>query len=168
MKWTAKRITYALLRSNGYRDGTLFFTETSLDGCRADVLCVARSRHVTEFEIKCSVADWRADQHKEKFKPGQAHTPTYFYYVVPVDIAAKVLTDPLFFPAWLPPYAGVMTVREEGRFDRVDTLRKATRRREGVKMADADLNMNLRGYYWRYWAAEYDRLTREFRREEIK
>lgn len=79
-------------------------------GERADLLVVTKDRHLVEVEIKCSIADLRADRKKSKhqrFRDGYGGMPTHlFYFAFRKEIANRALAvcDKLF------PYAGVWGV----------------------------------------------------------
>jgi len=57
-----------------------------------DVICLHKSGYVSEFEVKVSRSDFKADAKKSKWKWYEdvrlqkdfAHCPNYFYYVCPV------------------------------------------------------------------------------------
>lgn len=85
----AGHLQLALLR---YLDwpGQIVMFEYEIDGGRADVISISRSRYLAEYEIKTSLADFRKDREKLKWAAHRAHV-SRFFYVVPAALAAKVL-----------------------------------------------------------------------------
>jgi hypothetical protein len=79
----------------------------------ADFVTVTRANLIYEFEVKISLADFRADAKKEKhqFYNGTVkHSrtlPNFFAYVVPQELTAKVISN-------LPAHAGLMEVIHHG------------------------------------------------------
>jgi hypothetical protein len=82
---------------------------TPLDWFEADCFEITKSGYFVEWEIKISLADFKADRHKEDkyFKNGKKHDrllardikgPTRFYYVAP---------EGMIKPEDLPPWAGL-------------------------------------------------------------
>lgn len=77
---------------------------------RPDILGITTARHLTEIEIKRTVADFKADAVKPTRRSREFYLskmPKLFYYLVPISIADKVA--PLV-PAW----AGLLKAGENG------------------------------------------------------
>ena len=94
---------------------------TPFDWWECDLFCLNRNMRWKEIEIKLSVADFKADQKKDRYHPdddwaygpqppkqkkhellsaGHEHCPNLFYYCMPNEIVEKVE---------IPEYAGLMT-----------------------------------------------------------
>jgi hypothetical protein len=77
-------------------------------GGEMDVCCITKAGYVREVEVKCSLADWNADQHKDKWRKGgwleeQRAKVNEFYYAVPTALIDRL-------PEWVPPEAGLIEV----------------------------------------------------------
>lgn len=101
-----KSLQCALARHYDWRIQEMFFN-VEFGGGVADVVMVTKARYIVEFEIKISLSDWNADQHKDKWQHPSRKKISRFYYVVPEWLAAKA-------PDWLPPNAGIISVTEGG------------------------------------------------------
>jgi hypothetical protein len=73
---------------------------------RPDVIGVTKKRKIVEIEIKCSMADFRANakKHSEylRWKAG-LYQPHQYYFLVPPEMVEKVKSE-------LPSHAGLMSV----------------------------------------------------------
>ena len=116
----------------------------------SDLLVVSRSMYVTEYEIKVSVNDFRADAKKERTTLIQTdqhkawadrimktRRPNRFFYVMPADIAAKVT---------VPDWAGLMImdrswVRET----------KRAKRLHNEKIEHEQVTNLIRKMQYRFW-----------------
>lgn len=112
-QWTESDIQYSLFKwlpvSHKYKaHGTSFY------GGYADFISMTKAYRVTEYEIKLSFSDFKADfkkrnKHKqmEAKRPdsydGTYHFPNYFYFVIPENLLLKI--KPL-----IPEYAGIITM----------------------------------------------------------
>lgn len=87
-------------------------------GWESDFLLVRTSGYVVEFEVKCSVIDFKKDFQKKTFSWNKeidkipkhdalikGDGPNYFYYVMPIEVYEKVKHT-------MPKWCGVLTVRE--------------------------------------------------------
>jgi hypothetical protein len=119
-----------------------------VNGGVADLLFVNRNGYATEVEIKVSVSDWRADQHKRKWRLPRPHVRR-FYYAVPETLAGRA-------PADLPKDAGILAVAETD-FLQVRQLRPA-KLLPAVKFTHAQMEHMRAACYYRFWRAEMARL----------
>ena len=75
----------------------------------ADVLSILKSGYITEFEVKISRSDFKADAKKHKWKHYELRIknsiPNYFYYVCPENLIDK---------SEIQSYAGLIYVSMEG------------------------------------------------------
>lgn len=109
-----------------------------------DFVVVTDSMKVWEVEIKVSREDWRADQHKSKWKDPNWQKVSRFYYCVPVQLIADGI------PPWVPEYAGVITATKAKDGWRLRTAREA-KNRSTFKLSDKWLNKLLSSTYHRFW-----------------
>ena len=155
--WTALRIRYALIRNlDWYRQ--LLIPEFSLGGGQMDLCQISAAGYCTEYEIKISRADWKADTAKAKWDTdalwawsGQPKSDrsmvSRFFYVVPETLAAKGIPD------WVRPEAGVLVVHDRSPgYDDVRELRPA-RRLKARKINEQERAAALNAFYFRYWRA---------------
>jgi hypothetical protein len=147
-----------------------------------DVWAVMRSRLEVEFEIKLSVADFKADAKKSGYanKIGAArgsigrttkmdllancpeYGPSRFVYVIPRELEAEI--TPL-----LPDFAGLWTIDTRGSDDRLYWVVRKERpgtRRHNRKVSKGEIRLCQSRMWYRYWEAlrDNDRLIYEVAR----
>jgi hypothetical protein len=159
-EWSAKRIRFALARYLEWHRQILV-PEFALGGGIMDLCQISAAGYVTEYEIKVTRADWRADREKAKWDSaalGWNGRPRYdrsmvsrFFYVVPAHLAEKI-------PDWVSPAAGVLSISDGGLgWDHVRELRPA-RRLKAEKISSADRERAITAFYfrcWRMWEADF-------------
>lgn len=119
--------------------------EFYVDGGIADLVFISKSGYLTEVEIKCSVADWKGDAQKEKWKRPRPHIAR-FYYAVPEAIADRV-------PDSLPTDAGLLVIkRSQGGYAHAHEAR-AARRAKALKIEPGSdiLRKMYEAAYYRLW-----------------
>lgn len=115
----------------------------------SDLLVVSPSGYVSEIEVKCSIADWRADAKKTKFVDPQtrflfSRKVRRFYYAVPEKLLAQRPDIP----------RGTGLLSFNGR--RFDLVEDAQQRQGAEKIDDRTLFKLRRSIYFRF--------CREYRR----
>lgn len=113
---------------------------------RADYMKVSPSGFCTEFEVKISRSDWKADLTKLKWTamPGWVKQ---FIYVVP---------ESLGIPEWVPPFAGVWFVKIRHGMMYIEVAR--TPKIIGKeKVPEAVKAKWLHNLYYRFWNMRVDR-----------
>lgn len=94
-----------------------------------DVIGVTPGRHLTEIEIKRSVADFRADAdkpHRANRAFRLKHNPRLFYYLVPTKLAERC--QPI-----LPDWAGLMTMDKDNQYS-IAVLKRSPINREATRL----------------------------------
>ena len=115
-----------------------YFTE-------CDFLVVSKSGLLWEIEIKCSMADWKADLAKHRqYKPGW--NPARFYYAYPEDNPHAQI------PEWVPMDAGVLWIFERDGDPVIRPVRAAKARHRCPVSDDIKIEI-LRKIHLRYWLA---------------
>ncbi len=123
----------------------------TIDNCgactigKADLLSVTKARLVHEFEIKCTVADFRRDFDDKDTKHDRLDRadnrlmalPNYFWFATPPGLLES--ED-------LPDYAGLMLVTDDGC-----TEEKAAPRIHCDNLSDKNRRYIERGLTYRYW-----------------
>jgi hypothetical protein len=108
-----------------------------------DFYQVTKAGFWVEYEVKVSVADFRADFKKaekhEALAAGEARGPRRFWYVMPWELAEKLSGE-------IPQYAGLMGVREDGSIGRFRVAPNLESRKVKV---NKELLFEL--FYWRFW-----------------
>lgn len=109
----------------------------------SDLISVSRAGYVSEYEIKCSVSDFKKDFKTKaskhiRLEGGKKSTPNYFYFVVP-EYMARV--D-------VPQYSGLIIVDKLG-FAR---LERQAKRLHGNKVSDRARAYLERGLMFRFWS----------------
>ena len=113
----------------------------------ADLISVTKAGYISEYEIKISRADFRADFKKRKhhlFEKGQFCFQRYFWFATPSGL---VKTDEI------PKYAGhievVKTNRLNPEFKCIE--KKKPKRLDGKKINTHQKEKICRGYMFRFW-----------------
>mgnify|MGYP006278529629 CR=1 FL=1 len=123
----------------------------TIDNCgactigKADLLSVTKARLVHEFEIKCSVGDFRREFEEKDTKHDRLDRadnrlmslPNYFWFVSPEDLLD--LDE-------IPSYAGLLYVTEDGC-----SVEKEAPRIHTDNLSDKDRRYIERGLTYRYW-----------------
>lgn len=116
------------------------FPNVHFCGCEMDMAIVTRARLLWEVEVKLTASDWRADEHKAKWKrPAQRARVSRMYYAVLPEMAQAI-------PPFVPAETGILV------FDRthMHELRPA-RLTRAPKVTDAQLLHLFESTYWRFW-----------------
>lgn len=135
-----------------------------------DLWAVTRAGYATEYEIKLSAADFRADAKKARafWEPQTGnlmgawtgnktkhtaiteseHAPSRFYYVMPREIADELQAE-------IPKWAGLVTVKEwHGRLVVAGRLKAPTLNHR--KVTRREIALCQRRMWYRYWDALRD------------
>lgn len=137
-KHTEKTIQRAMALHFDWQAQELFFNVDFAGGI-ADVVVLSKARYLTEVEIKISMSDWNADQHKAKWQHPSRHKVCRMYYAVPDWMAAKI-------PAWVPETVGIFSVGETGWVKEVRPATRMTKYKASLK----DLSKFYRSIYYKY------------------
>lgn len=140
----AGRIRYALARYFDWTQSRMM-PEFHVDGGIADLVFITKAGYLTEVEIKCSVADWKVDAQKDKWRRHRPHVAR-FYYAVPEAIADRV-------PDSLPTDAGLLVIKRSlGGYAHAHEA-KAARRMKASKVEPGGEIMRkmYEAAYYRLW-----------------
>lgn len=169
---TALDIQLALWRDLQSANQLVMPNYTPKDWWECDVMSVTKAGFWTEFEIKLSVQDFRADRKKERRKSTGVENkhlalaqrigcPNNFYYVVPSSIADKVV---------IPEWAGLMTAKwgEQDEYHDYSNVLFTSVRKKAPRLHLQKLNPEVlehaRGVcYWRMWSLKKHNRQREVR-----
>lgn len=124
------------------------YVQNKFQTYRADYISISGSDYATEYEVKVSLSDWKADLKKGKW----GNMPPWInklIYVVPEHLGV---------PDWVPPEAGIWhLVLVPSRVKKSPTLRiKVIRapKRIGKEKVPTDIyNKWMSNFYYRYWNA---------------
>ncbi len=133
----AEQIVQRIVRD--YWHANTVMTEFDVDGGRADVVVISRAGYLTEYEVKVSLSDLKADLKKEKFGRDRPSV-TRFFYVVPHYLIPRL-------PSTLLAGAGVLEYTEGGW---LVERRPAARRKPARKVPHLVARAHEAAYY-RYW-----------------
>jgi len=147
---TEKTIQNALSKDLILKKNELVVPNTKLYAWEADLLAVSTSGLVSEYEIKISRSDFKADKKKEwkhavlagkKTRGGGKRPyvlkPSYFYYVAPAGLLdVDEIAD----------YAGFIEIGAHG----LRLIRRAPRHHT-IKLNDGQRKFLGRGLMYRYW-----------------
>lgn len=115
---------------------------------RADYISISGSGYATEYEVKVSMSDWKADLKKGKWgnMPGWI---SKFIYVVPEHLGV---------PDWVPAEAGIMHLCRIGQTQQlVIKLVRAPKRIGKDKVPFEIVDNWMSNFYYRYWNARNTR-----------
>jgi hypothetical protein len=144
MKFTEANITRALAL---YFDWTKrpFFANVHLFDWEMDACILTDSGYLWEVEIKCTLADWRADQHKAKWKSRHIDKVSRMYYAVPWTLLDKV-------PEFVPDHVGLigLYISDCGTEVRARLHREGKSKR-GYTIEPAKMQQLYRSTYYKYW-----------------
>lgn len=124
-------------RADWYPEGGYEICEQYL----ADLMWVTKSSYATEFEIKTSRSDWRADNDKPKW----GLLPPWisrFIYVVPVELG---------IPDFVQPFAGVWHWQPATSYHAEITVARAPRKIGQTKVPDDVRERWLLHLHCRFW-----------------
>lgn len=118
------------------------------DSYRADYILMSQAGYATEFEIKISMSDWKADLKKPKWDQ-MPDWINQFIYVVP---------EHLGIPDWIPDFAGVWHVHGYvGTIDARVTVARAPKKRGKTKAPQELIDKWMYNLYFRYWSLRANR-----------
>lgn len=127
---------------SGYHHGNEIWPGYEVcDQYLADLMWVTASDYATEFEVKISRADWRADGAKSKW----GYMPpwiTRFIYVVPVELG---------IPDFVPAFAGVWHFQASRRSYSELTVARAPRKIGQTKVSEDIKRRWLLNLHCRFW-----------------
>ena len=149
----ARDIERAIINSNYARKAHIMSLRTYL-AHELDVMLVSKSMYVTEFEIKVSLSDFRADFKKEKhegFSIRRGGKIRRFFFVCPYGMIP---------PDLIPDYAGLIYVDENGF---IETIKDAPVMRAS-KLNQADISRIYRSIMYRWIRKE----TKKYSCEDCK
>lgn len=121
-----------------------------------DCAAISRAGYLTEFEIKLSIQDWRADRLKDKWlavNAKQREMVKYFVYVVPDELADNPPPD-------LDPRFGLIALEKPfktwpygpGKYAPVARWRRQPKKlTRGRPMTQDEIKRLLLGVYYRFW-----------------
>lgn len=148
-EWNSGRVRRALVRYLQWHQ-TLVIPEFDLDGGRCDLVQISRAGYATEFEIKISRADWKADADKQKWMKPRPHIARFFYCVPEHLLPPDTVLD------FVLPDAGILVCGGDGvGYDWTREHRPA-RRMRAQKVDDRTQRKALEAFYYRYWRHEAD------------
>lgn len=115
---------------------------------RADYISISGSGYATEYEVKVSMSDWKADLKKGKWgnMPGWI---SKFIYVVPEHLGV---------PDWVPEEAGIWHICRRGETQQLYIkVVRAPKRIGKVKVPIETVDNWMSNFYYRYWNARNTR-----------
>lgn len=158
IKWNERMVQDAVYIHCAIKSYWLVVPNSCVFGWEADVVGVLRSGFISEFEVKVSRADFKAEARKahrglltnpmqKTFFGERRHPrPNYFYYTVPSG---------LIQPDEVPDHAGLLYVEKEVRSSALYygtvKIAKPARRLHSEKLADSQREQLMRAVNERYW-----------------
>ena len=111
-----------------------------------DIISVTKSGYAQEFEIKRTLADYRADFNKKRkhkwLKANHGNIPSRFWYVINgFDLR----------PDDVPEYAGLIKIDGSGIWNAID-IKKRAPKLSGKKLEQRKINKLDETAYWRMWS----------------
>ncbi|KVR21658.1 hypothetical protein WK13_34540 [Burkholderia ubonensis] len=111
-----------------------------------DFCAITKAGVIIECEVKISLSDWQADQHKDKWKSRHQAKVGRFYYAVPHFLAHKV-------PDWVPETTGIIALGTDDTGYTAQVMKEVRPAALLTKYraANRDIEYLYRGCYFRYW-----------------
>lgn len=121
------------------------FINAYLFSWEMDVCVITDSGYVWEIEIKTSLADWRADATKDKWKSKDIQKISRFYYAVPWTLLKSI-------PEHVPEHVGIIAlhVAADGKTLVAKPFRDSKSKR-GYTLTDQKYRQLFNSVYHRYW-----------------
>ena len=158
-RMTERQIQLVLFREFGRRAQVAIPNYTPMRWHECDLALVTVAGYFREYEIKLSVADFRADGRKSQkhrlLAEGHPFGPVQFWYVVPQGLLAGES---------LPPWAGLIEMEQRPRWRLPCIVRVTDGPRLHAEKASERMVGHMRSVsYFRYWDAigNPDRLLRD-------
>lgn len=113
----------------------------------ADAMAITKAAYWSEYEIKLSLTDYKADFEKahgrkhERLKDGDPKGPKTFNFVMPAELAEQVA---------VPEYAGLIAVTQRGPWLKFQTIVSAPARKSNKLTHEQEVSM-YRAMYHRWW-----------------
>lgn len=132
----------AIIWLSKWADAHLCFPNVHWGLSEIDLAVVTkRSRLLWEVEVKLTLADWRADEHKAKWaRLNMRRTVARMYYAVPRDLLEHC-------PPFVPPETGLIALWD----GRASEVRAAKSVRGTPRVTDAQLLHLMESTHWRFW-----------------
>lgn len=115
---------------------------------RADYISISGSGYATEYEVKVSMSDWKADLKKGKW----GNMPAWiskFIYIVPEHLGV---------PDWVPAEAGIWHICRRGETQQLYIKVVRAPKRIGKEKVPIETVDNwMSNFYYRYWNARNTR-----------
>jgi hypothetical protein len=166
LSWCERQVQDAVYVHCAIKNHEIIVPNSCVFGWEADVITVNKTGFISEYEIKVSRSDFKADAKKERARIlvdpndttwfGKTIThkrPNYFYYAVP---------EGLITPEEVPDYAGLLYVHKHVKryalYYGTVTEVKAAKRIHRDKIEDEQRRQLARALTVRYWRQRLDGL----------
>ena len=145
-KFTEEALQQVVIPYLLYRGYDCVLPNLYINGWEADVAALGRSGYLSEYEIKVSRSDFRADFKKEakheQLVTRSTRCPNYFYYVCPRG---------MLLPTEVPEYAGLIHI---DRLGGLRTIKKAPLLHK-AKLPEKTVRRYWRNMNFRLWREVY-------------
>lgn len=147
-KMNAGHVEYVLRKHLNHIQNTIIpeaavaHTSNKRKAYRADYIMVSKAGYATEFEVKVTMADWKADLVKGKWQ-NMPNWISRFIYVVPASLGV---------PDWVPKHHGIWHVHNADNMKRayIEVIR-APKMLHKEKVPTAIVDKWISNLYYRYW-----------------
>lgn len=135
----------ALAQFFDWASGKKVFINAFLFDWEMDCCVVTDSGYIWEVEVKCTLADWKADVDKDKWKSKHIDKVSRLYYAVPWTLVDKV-------PDFVKDHVGLITlhVNAEGNGLYAKLHREAKSKRGYTLTYEKEIQL-YRSTYFKYW-----------------
>lgn len=87
-EWSEWDAQLAIAQLYRYRNGNIAIPSCSTFGYEMDVAIITPAHYLYEIEIKRTLSDWKADEHKDKWGRSRSEI-SKFYYAIPPELVDK-------------------------------------------------------------------------------
>lgn len=158
LTWCSERIAFAMQR-RGMFSGYML-EEIDIAGHREDIVYVSTANYLTVCEVKVTLADWKADFKKTKWKKGFSPYIKNFFFVVPEHLIEKM-------PDETPDHIGIIGIKSYNGNDWPYVYRPAKAFKNAEKVTQKMLNRWFYNYYYRHRDALLLRRHSKFANKDV-
>lgn len=151
IEWTEWDAQLAVAQLFRYRNGNIAIPSCSTFGWEMDVCVITPADYLYEIEIKRTLSDWKADEHKDKWKRSRPQV-SKFYYAIPPELLDKK-------PPFVSEDTGIILLEKSKNlnagFRVYAEIHKPAKRLSKYKV-DRNRAYMMGVFYHRYWSLRWD------------
>jgi hypothetical protein len=143
-KFTERRAQQALAVLFEWDGPKKCFVNVCMYDWEMDFCVLTPAGYLWEVEVKCTVADWKADLHKSKWDSRHRKNINRFYYAVPHPLISKT-------PDFVPEHVGLISLHINDQGGVSAQLYREAKPFNKNKISPADIIRLFKTTYYKYW-----------------